>query len=1006
MASKKINISIEGGYNAGGVMKKAQNDINGLKNTANGTGGTFNSLSNRVNTFGNNVSKSAGKAKKSFMDFHNSIGMVGNAMSGLIGIGIGAFLVSCVKKAADADGQWKKLNQTLIAHGENVQAADEQVYKLANTYGFATADVRDATLAFEVSGQTMAQISKSGGDMNATMGIAAAKNISVADAAHMVITAYNGQGRGMKQLGINIKDYTDKTTGKINVDKLNDAIIQKTTASLDAQGDSSEATMMRMENATEHLEIALGKALLPVVNKLTDGLVWLTNRFDKLSPHMQSIVTDVTALGIGLVAVSAGLSPLISVVTALGSVGSALKSGVKWIAKYVAGLVGIPKTESTTITKTVKTVNEGGGGGGNNPPGTSNTTGNVLWDAAKIGGGYVAGKVAQVGARVAGTSLTSVARGALSLGADIPGVGEAIAGLTLPGQILGRPLTQFEKTASPYTQQQAEIKQNPQGVSSAHGYGGFNWVDYVKGKVTNFPHMTLPSYLTTGFPHITLPTGKFPNIPFPQMPASAVAGVKGAQAWIGGAAGNTASWINNLGIGNLRPGPAPAYGATPGQTTTKPSIQSDIFGKHGLLDTSTLKLPSLDDIKNGILAPFKNIHFKLPTLNDIKNGILGPFKNIHFKLPSLNDIKNIVMGPFKNVHLKLPSIGSIGSWIKSKIPKVPWKIPGLKTVETYVSDKIKWLKWPDMGKIEKWIQDRINSAITNIKWPWGPASGGNAPPWIGPKPMGPLRRAPQGAPRGPLSDMVVSRMAGIRNVSDNYVRQSLDARFNGIPGFTPIANAMSDHLSYQFYMGDQKTNAEVWNSGSCNCYDGAQLLEAEAHDRFGLPVGMGKGVWNGTSIPHAWSLIGGQPFDMAAKLIRGFWHPPAGPSKGLAQFMQDIGPGLEYIGYGGHMIDPMTALTSGGNCFDMTLGLLGAAKNLFGAAGKMVWGNWGGQSHVWANINGKNYDPSRRALEGTWSPPPQGPSGHGNVVLNFNAPIYGVKDLEDTIFKTLNRAFR
>lgn len=263
------------------------------------------------------------------------------------------------------------------------------------------------------------------------------------------------------------------------------------------------------------------------------------------------------------------------------------------------------------------------------------------------------------------------------------------------------------------------------------------------------------------------------------------------------------------------------------------------------------------------------------------------------------------------------------------------------------------------------VYNFIKSIIPPFTWPWGPASTGSGSGGGG-------GGAFYGPPRGPIKDTIVSTMASRSGVGSGYIASAMANRFSGLGGFNPIADGMAAPLSYSFYYGDQKTNEEVWRSGQTNCYDGAQFLMSEGN-RFGLGGGLSNGVWDGTSIPHTWAVIGGQPFDMAAKLIRGFWNPPSGPAGDFAQFMTDIGPALEYVGYGGHLMNPLTALDSGGNCFDMTLGIMDVASTLFGLPSEMMWGTYDGNSHVWARIANRDYDLSRRALAGTYSPPPQGP---------------------------------
>jgi len=459
---------------------------------------------------------------------------------------------------------------------------------------------------------------------------------------------------------------------------------------------------------------------------------------------------------------------------------------------------------------------------------------------------------------------------------------------------------------------------------------------------------------------------------------------------------------------------SPVSAGTPtGQPgATKPS---DATSVQSAINPNAMQWPTTQDILNAVgLGNFQFPQFTWPTLTDIQGWLgLGSFTLPTFQFPTLTDIQGWLNIPgFPQWHI--PSWNDItGAMGVLKFPN--WHIPTWTDISNamHIIKFPSWPKIPDIGAI-------ISSKIPSFHWPWGPSTavtksvqsvgsgsnngGGGA--W--------------GPPRGPLTTSLTSILSNKSGVARGYVQQALSAN-SASSRFNPIANSLSDHLSYSFYMGDQKSNSEVWNSGTCNCYDGAQLLEQEAAARFGLSTGMGHGVWNGTDIPHAWSVIGGIPYDMAAKLLRGYWHPPSGPQQNVAQFMQDIGPGLEYIGYGGHKYDPVSSLMSGGNCFDMSLGLLQTANDLYGANGQLVWGNWDGVSHVWTRFGSTDYDPARRALNGTWSPPPQGPSRvSGNysgsnqtikkISLEVNvslegAQINGIKDAENTLQQIADQTF-
>lgn len=403
-------------------------------------------------------------------------------------------------------------------------------------------------------------------------------------------------------------------------------------------------------------------------------------------------------------------------------------------------------------------------------------------------------------------------------------------------------------------------------------------------------------------------------------------------------------------------------------------------------------------ISNWLKNKFPNIGTGAGLPGIIADALKGKIPSL--KWPTIEQIFSTVNKslPSKIPELiwKIPGVSSIGDWIRDKITTLGWSVPGWGDLAKWAQDKITWLAWniPGMGQ----ILDIISSKIPGFSWPWGPGGGSRASTAASNVANRARVLLSQG-PRGPINDTIVNTMSARSGVGSGYISQALANRFSGLAGFNPIADGMAAPLSYEFYMNGQKTNQQVWESGTCNCYDGAEFLQSEARARFGLDAGLTPGLWNGTSIPHTWATIGGQPFDMAAKLLRGHWNPPSGPGADFAQFMTDIGPGLEYLGYPGHGKDPYSALNGGGNCFDMTLGIMDIASNLFGLPSEMIWGTYDGNSHVWARIAGKDYDLSRKALANTYTPPPSGPTPIGgnkdvHVHIHYEGEVYGFEDFE------------
>lgn len=425
--------------------------------------------------------------------------------------------------------------------------------------------------------------------------------------------------------------------------------------------------------------------------------------------------------------------------------------------------------------------------------------------------------------------------------------------------------------------------------------------------------------------------------------------------------------------------------------TSKPSIGEDILGSKGILRGT----------------PLAGIKWPSPTqiLTSIKNTLVPKIPKLNWKLPTIGSIGNFIKDKIPGLGWKIPSLGSVGGWVQDKINWAIWQIPSLGSVGQWVTDKITWLSW-QIPSLQS-VLDAITSRIPSFSWPWGPGGGTVAATTasnIGSRASALLNAR---GPAGPINNTIVSTMSARSGVGSDFISRALANRFSGLAGFTPIADGMAAPLAYEFYMGGQKTNQQVWDSGTCNCYDGAEFLQAEAGAKFGLGAGLANGVWNGTAIPHTWSVIGGQPFDMAAKLLRGHWPPPSGPLAAFDKLMMDIGPGLEYIGYPGHMKDPISALTSGGNCFDMSLGVMNMAST-YGLPSELVWGTYQGNSHVWPRVAGHDYDPSRMALAHTYNPPPWGPPSTGNgeevhVHIHYDKDVYGFEDFESKTIALVNK---
>lgn len=155
-------------------------------------------------------------------------------------------------------------------------------------------------------------------------------------------------------------------------------------------------------------------------------------------------------------------------------------------------------------------------------------------------------------------------------------------------------------------------------------------------------------------------------------------------------------------------------------------------------------------------------------------------------------------------------------------------------------------------------------------------------------------------------------------------------------------------------------------------------------------------------LQSAWNSITGlynyvrQGVTGVVNIVKGWFGPaqargPSGPFDNLK---------LNYEGYAGSKKNAWTDGNSmSGNCVDMSLGLIQAA-----GSGTLVSGTWNGGPHVWARIGNKDYDPARKALEGTWTPPARGPGDGGNITIYGD--VYGFDDFVNKVENAMNKKIR
>lgn len=430
MSDYSIRIILDGKNNIGPAFKGAAADVAALKRTTTEFGAATSMAGrnitqgltpamNGINTskleqLGMQMTKSTtasgrlksamGNLKGSVSNLTGSMGGLGGVMTGLIGIGIASWVVGAVHAAVEADTQWKMFAASMKSAGVDATVAKKQITALAETNGFLVNDTRDATKSLVQSGQSYQQVTKNQGDLTTAMALSIATHKGLQESSVGLVRAYDGNGRALKALGINVADYKNKMTGKIDVDKLNAAILAKTQPQLEAYRKSYQAQMNDFSSATESLKESVGEALLPTLTATVKVLTGMANGFSNLSPNVQKVILGVVGFTGAMVVIGTVIGPLKNVYNIFKDLKGVISTAISKVSDYVSGLSSIPKTKETVITQ--KTVNEGGGVGGKGEKTVEkDAEGGAIGGAGLAGLGTAATVTVIAGAVTAGTMI-------------------------------------------------------------------------------------------------------------------------------------------------------------------------------------------------------------------------------------------------------------------------------------------------------------------------------------------------------------------------------------------------------------------------------------------------------------------------------------------------------------------------------------------------------------------------------------------------------------------------
>ena len=226
---------------------------------------------------------------------------------------------SAVDSAMTAEQEWNKFGNAVDKTGGSWDKQSDGIKKWVREYsnemGRSVADTRAAMTTYMNMGMSLQESQDA---MKATSNYAAQMGMSQEQAAGQLQKAFMGNGRALKSLGLDIKDYKDSTTGAIDKQRLLRDILSKTGGAADKYADSGAAKFQRLNNVLASLKTDFGAALMDAIQPLIPVVQGFLNVINGLPGPVKTVGFAALALGAGIGIIAGPLTSVIGLMEMLG----------------------------------------------------------------------------------------------------------------------------------------------------------------------------------------------------------------------------------------------------------------------------------------------------------------------------------------------------------------------------------------------------------------------------------------------------------------------------------------------------------------------------------------------------------------------------------------------------------------------------------------------------------------------------------------------------------------
>ena len=251
-----------------------------------------------------------------------------------------SYAKSAVGSAMTAEQEWNKFSNAVDKTGGNWDKQSDEIKKWVRDYsnemGRSVADTRAAMTTYMSMGMSFKDSQDA---MKATSNYAAQMGLSQEQSARQLQMAFMGNGRALKALGLDIKDYKDETTGAIDKQKLLKDVLNRTGGAADKYAESSAAKFQRLNNVLAGLKTDFGAALMDAITPLIPVVQGFLDVINNLPGPVKSVGFAAIALGAGI-GIIAG--PLMSVIGLMETLGFTLPT--------IGGLLGTIGGETAALS--------------------------------------------------------------------------------------------------------------------------------------------------------------------------------------------------------------------------------------------------------------------------------------------------------------------------------------------------------------------------------------------------------------------------------------------------------------------------------------------------------------------------------------------------------------------------------------------------------------------------------------------------------------------------------